>query len=157
MIWPFLHIAPTYFFPFLEQKGLLFQPLLFHEFGHLLYLCHKREMDDLVRELQREVEDVLTPPSQRNDRHSDIQAGQRQTIVDTWYRWAQELFCDAVGLTIEGPSFLYRPDRRGQRKRRLKLSRSPSLLWSVLSDVACIEHRRRPETLGSVAWPSENS
>lgn len=106
MIWPFLHIAPTYFFPFLEQKGLLYQPLLFHEFGHLLYVCHKPEMDDLVGEFQREVEDVLSPPSQRNDRHADIQAGQRQTIVDTWYRWTQELFCDAVGLTICGPSFL---------------------------------------------------
>jgi hypothetical protein len=106
MIWPFLHIAPTYFFPFLEQKGLLYQPLLFHEFGHLLYVCHKREMDDFVGEFQRKVEDVLAPPSQRNDQHADIQAGQRQTIVDTWYRWSQELFCDAVGLTIGGPSFI---------------------------------------------------
>ncbi len=107
MVWPFLHIAPTYFFPYLEQNGLLYQPLLFHEFGHLLYMCHKREMDDLVGEFQREVEDVLSPPSQRNDRHADIQAGQRQTIVDTWYRWTQEFFCDAVGLTIGGPSFLW--------------------------------------------------
>ena len=106
MIWPFVHIAPIYFFPFLEQRGLLYQPLLFHEFGHLLYVCHKPEMDDLVGELQRDIEDVLAPPSQRNDRHADIQAIQRQAIVDTWYRWAQELFCDAVGITIGGPSFL---------------------------------------------------
>lgn len=106
-VWPFVQIAPIYFFPCLEQRGLLYQPLFFHEFGHLLYVCHKQEMDDLVGELQREVEDVLMPPSQRNDRHADVQAAQRQTIVDTWYRWAQELFCDAVGLTIGGPCFLF--------------------------------------------------
>jgi hypothetical protein len=26
--------------------------------------------------------------------------------VDAWYHWTQELFCDAVGLSIGGPSFL---------------------------------------------------
>src|SRR5579862_370290 len=46
---PTIHVAPMYFFSCLEQRGLLFQPLLFHEFGHLLYLCHRDEMDDLVR------------------------------------------------------------------------------------------------------------
>lgn len=105
-MWPFLAIAPIYFFPCLEQRGLLYQTLYFHEFGHLLYACRKQEMDDLVGELQREVEDVLMPASQRDDRHADVQAAQRQTIVDTWYRWAQELFCDAVGQTIGGPCFL---------------------------------------------------
>lgn len=28
----------------IEQRGLLFQPPLFHEFGHLFYRCHKREL-----------------------------------------------------------------------------------------------------------------
>lgn len=105
-IWPFVHIAPIYFFPCLEQRGLLYQPLYFHEFGHLLYVCHKQEMDDLVRELQRKIEDVLIPASQRNDRHADVQTAYRQIVVDTWYRWIQEFFCDAVGLTIGGPCFL---------------------------------------------------
>lgn len=105
-IWPFLDIAPIYFFPCIEQRGLLYQPLLFPEFGHLLYVSHRQEMDDLVGDLQREVEGVLMPPSQRNDRHADVQAAQRQIIVDTWYAWAQESFCDAVGLTIGGPCFL---------------------------------------------------
>jgi hypothetical protein len=105
-VWPFVRIAPIYFFPSLEQSGLLFQPLLFHEFGHLLYVSHKKEMDDLVGELQREVEEVLLPPSQRSDRHADVQAAQRQVIVDTWYRWSQELFCDAVGLIVGGPCLL---------------------------------------------------
>jgi hypothetical protein len=27
-------------------------------------------------------------------------------IVTAWYRWTQELFCDAVGFTIGGPCFL---------------------------------------------------
>lgn len=105
-IWPFVDIAPIYFFPCLEQRGLLYQPLYFHEFGHLLYVCHKQEMDDLVGELQREIEDMLMPASQRNDIHADAQAAHRQSVVDTWYKWAQELFCDAVGLTIGGPCFL---------------------------------------------------
>jgi hypothetical protein len=103
---PFIHITPMYRFPCLEQRGLLFQPLFFHEFGHLLYKCHEREMNDLVADLQREVEAILIPLSQRNDRHAEAQATALQEVVDAWYKWIQELFCDAVGLTIGGPSFL---------------------------------------------------
>jgi hypothetical protein len=106
-VWPFVHIAPVYYFPFLEQHSLLYQPLIFHEFGHVLYVVHGSELDVLVGDLQGQIEDALVPPSQRNDRHSDTQALRRQGIVDTWYRWTQELFCDAVGLTIGGPSYLH--------------------------------------------------
>jgi hypothetical protein len=105
-IWPFLGITPIYFFPAIEQRSLLYQPLLFHEFGHLLYACYKQEMDDLVADFQHEVEDLLTPASQRNDRHSDVLMAHRQAIADTWYLWTQEIFCDAVGFAIGGPSFL---------------------------------------------------
>jgi hypothetical protein len=105
-VWPFLGIAPIYFFPAAEQRGLLYQPLYFHEFGHLLYAIHKPEMDDLVRELQGAIEDLLKPAAQRNDQHAGVRAEERQAIAYTWYRWAQELFCDAVGLTIGGPCFL---------------------------------------------------
>jgi hypothetical protein len=105
-VWPFLDIAPIYFFPAAEQRGLLYQPLYFHEFGHLLYVCHKPEMDDLVRDLQATIEDLLRPAAQRNDQHSAVRASERQAIAYTWYRWAQELFCDAVGLMIGGPCFL---------------------------------------------------
>lgn len=28
-------------------------------------------------------------------------------IVDTWYEWAQEFFCDAVGFVMGGPAFAY--------------------------------------------------
>jgi len=60
----------------------------------------------LVRELQRAIEDLLKPAAERNDRHSAVKAAERQAIAYTWYRWTQELFCDAVGLTIGGPCFL---------------------------------------------------
>ena len=104
-VWPtFPHV---YQFPQLERRGLLYQPLLFHEFGHVLYFRHKKEMDDLVAELQKDIADLIFPLFQRNDRHSEIQAQRRQLVVDTWYSWTQELFCDAVGLRLGGPSFLY--------------------------------------------------
>jgi hypothetical protein len=105
-ILPF-QLAPIYFVPVIEQKGLLYQPLLFHEYGHLLYICYKPEMDDLVSDLKQEVIDLLRPISQRNDQYSKVQANKRQIIADTWYKWTQELFCDAVGFEIGGPCFLY--------------------------------------------------
>ncbi len=61
----------------------------------------------LVAELQKDIADLIFPLFQRNDRHSEIQAQRRQLVVDTWYSWTQELFCDAVGLRLGGPSFLY--------------------------------------------------
>ena len=106
--WPLLawH-APLYFFPCLEQRGLLYLPLLFHEFGHILYAVHKPEQDNLVGELQQAVAARLLPASRRNDPHAAHQAAERQAIVDTWYGWAQELFCDALGFTVGGPCFLH--------------------------------------------------
>lgn len=103
---PFQDIAPLYIFPALEQKYLLYLPLLFHEYGHFLYQVHKQEMDDLVCDLQAEIDEILMPMSQRNDRFSDAMADKRQMIAYTWYSWAQELFCDVVGFTIGGPSYL---------------------------------------------------
>lgn len=107
-IWPFHDIAhaPIYFFPNLEERGLLYQPLLFHEFGHFLYRCHEPEMNALVRELQYSINDLLMPASQRNDRYSEDITAQRQEIAYTWYAWVQELFCDSVGFQIGGPSFI---------------------------------------------------
>jgi hypothetical protein len=98
--------APLYFFPCVEQRELLYQSLFFHEFGHLLYACHKSELDDLVGELQLAVFDSLLPASQRNDRQAAIQAEHLQIIINNWYAWTQELFCDAVGFNIGGPCFL---------------------------------------------------
>ncbi len=110
-VWPLTADIPTfptiYFFPSLERLGLLYQPLLFHEFGHVLYAFHRPEMDVLVAALQRDITDILMPASQRNDSYALYQASRRQLIINTWYSWTQELFCDTVGLTIGGPSFLY--------------------------------------------------
>lgn len=107
-IWPLVEMAmPLYYIPSIHQRGLRFLALLFHEFGHLLYRCHKQELDDLVAELQEYVADMLRPLSHRNDRYAKNQARQRQAIVETWYAWAQELFCDAVGFTIGGPCYVY--------------------------------------------------
>lgn len=106
-VWPLLDIAPIYFFPAVEQRVLLYLPLYFHEFGHLLYACHKQELDALVRDLQQEVNRVLRPTSLRNDKHAAWQSSQREAIVTTWYKWAQEFLCDSVGLTIGGPAFLW--------------------------------------------------
>ena len=105
-MWPFTDICPIYFFPAVEQETLLYQPLYFHEFGHLLYRCHKPELDALVSDLQKDIRTILTPHSYRSDSYSSRQQAQIEAIVGTWYNWAQELFCDAVGLLIGGPAFL---------------------------------------------------
>jgi len=92
--------------PSSRQRGLLYTPLFFHEFGHLLYAGHKKEMDELVGDLQGEIANSLEPVSQRNDSYAHREAKARSIIVETWYEWVQELFCDAVGLTIGGPCFV---------------------------------------------------
>lgn len=104
-IWPEPRIPIVYFMPSSRQHGLLYLPLFFHEFGHLLYASHKEEMDVLVGDLQKEIADLLEPVSQRNDLYAHQDAKTRSVIIETWYEWAQELFCDAVGLTIGGPCF----------------------------------------------------
>lgn len=106
-VWPFMAVAPVYFFPSLEQSGLLYQPLHFHEFGHGLYVLHKQEMDALVKEIQQAVGDALAPLSQRNDRHAKVQAARSEVVLRRWFDWAQEFFCDAVGLMIGGAAYLY--------------------------------------------------
>lgn len=104
-VWP---IQPTlYATPCTSQKGLRNLPIFFHEFGHLLYTFHRSEMNDLINELQAEIRDLLRPPVERNDQFSQMQERSQNVIVDTWYEWAQECFCDAVGLVMGGPSFAY--------------------------------------------------
>ena len=104
-VWP---IQPTlYATPCTSQKGLLNLPIFFHEFGHLLYTFYQSEMNDLINELQAEIRDLLRPPVERNDQFAQTQEKSRNVIVDTWYEWAQECFCDAVGFVMGGPSFAY--------------------------------------------------
>ena len=105
--WPVPAWPTIYFMPPSAQQRLLYLPLFFHEFGHLLYASHKREMDDLVSELQEAISDVLSPRSRRDDIYAQREQELRSVIVETWYSWAQELFCDAVGFVIGGPAFAH--------------------------------------------------
>ena len=104
-IWPEPRVPLIYFMPASGQHGLLYLPLFFHEFGHLLYACHREEMDALVRDLQAEIAALLEPVPQRDGLPARPDAELRNRIVERWYEWAQEQFCDAVGLTIGGPCF----------------------------------------------------
>lgn len=103
--WPVESSPTLYTIPPGDQERLLHLPLCFHEFGHLLYACHQNEMDDLVRDLQQIIARSLEPLSRRNDRQSQREQQKRKLIAERWYDWAQEFFCDAVGLMIGGPCF----------------------------------------------------
>jgi len=129
---------PFYFFPCLEQRGLRFQPLFFHEFGHLLYKCHEQELDALVGDFQQTVEAELLPASQRNDQYAQEQAMVRQSIVETWYKWVQEFFCDAVGLVIGGPSFLNAFSEYIGKFQPADYYRQPSDLHGSSHPVSCL-------------------
>lgn len=106
-IMPDPQLPTIYFLPPSAQHRLLYLTLFFHEYGHLLYACHRREMDDLVNYLQQNIAKLLSPRTQRDDRHDKKEEEKRNIIVETWYEWTQELFCDAVGLMIGGPAFAY--------------------------------------------------
>lgn len=106
-VWPITAFAPVYFFPALEGRGLLYLTLFFHEFGHLLYALHRPELDDLVKELRETIEARLQPMSGRNNWRAESRAARTQIIVNNWYFWASELFCDAVGLHMGGPAYLH--------------------------------------------------
>ncbi|WP_316796366.1 hypothetical protein [Pedobacter agri] len=95
-----------YYLPIVSQQSLLFLPLFFHELGHYLYQCHAQEMDDLVIELQKRLTKHLAIPFKTNSLQSKDSINKAQVIVETWYEWIQEFFCDAVGLTIGGSSYL---------------------------------------------------
>lgn len=106
-IWPVPPQPTIYFMPSSAQHGLLYLPLFFHELGHLLYACHKPEMDDVVRSFQEKISELLEPSMQRDDLYAQVEAGKRSAIVETWYEWAQEFFCDAVGFVIGGTAFVH--------------------------------------------------
>ena len=102
-----LPIEPSiYFMPPSSQYGLLYLPLFFHEYGHLLYACQKTAMDNLTHNYQQAIADILEPNVPHNDFYPQRNEELRFEIVDTWYQWLQEIFCDAVGFSIGGPAFL---------------------------------------------------
>jgi len=104
-VYPTWQVPPIYLVPVTRQKTLLYLPLLFHEFGHVLYSCHKQEMDDLVQEFQKVVSGALAPQSMRGAGSVKATAFRRR-VVTAWFAWVQEFYCDAVGITVGGPAFL---------------------------------------------------
>lgn len=96
----------VYKIPVLEQNRLLHMPLLFHEFGHVLYPYHKRELNDLIRDFQKSVVELLSSGRKRNDRYNEKKKLEHQAIAHTWFKWMNELYCDAVGFEIGGASYL---------------------------------------------------
>ena len=136
-IYPLVQSPIIYFLPISSQHSLLYLALFFHEFGHLLYVEHKDEMDDLVKEFQEKLENHLEPAFQQNDQQSQREREKVRIIIETWYEWAQELYCDAVGLQIGGSSYLkafsyhLRMNGRGafvQEETKLERSSHP-VLW----------------------------
>lgn len=105
--WPDPRFPTIYFMPPSAQRRLLYLPLFFHEFGHLLYACHKQEMEDLVTELQKQIAAYFESGVQQNASQSQPKQERRSAIVETWFEWTQEVFCDAVGLVIGGPAYAY--------------------------------------------------
>jgi hypothetical protein len=100
--------APTiYWLPVTSQLSLLDYPLFSHEFGHQLFMSHKREMEDLIFEFQDKLSAYLQPAVSHDDDKYESYVEKAANIVETWREWIEELFCDAVGLTIGGKAYLF--------------------------------------------------
>jgi hypothetical protein len=105
-ILPAVGLPISYYLPVVSQQGLLFLPLFFHELGHYFYQAHKPEMDALVQVMQAKLDAILQPAFQSNSAQAKEQAEKIKRIVETWYEWTQEFFCDAIGLEIGGRTYL---------------------------------------------------
>ena len=105
-VYPTTDFPPVYFLPVSRQRTLLYLPLFFHEFGHVLYALHKEEMEELVKEFQKAVSDHLSPLTIRDRLSTSQSDSYRRSVISAWFSWLQELYCDAVGVTIGGPCYL---------------------------------------------------
>lgn len=105
-IYPSKDIPVIYYLPSSSQKSLLHLPLFFHEYGHYLFEFHRREMNDYIISMQDGMEELLLQPYQQNDDKYHLLKKKTKSIIETWYDWIEEIFCDLVGLTIGGPAFL---------------------------------------------------
>ncbi len=105
-IYPTVDFPVSYYLPIAAQQSLLYMPLFFHELGHYLYQHHRAEMDDLVREFQKKLNGYLMPAVRKNDADSEADTERARQMVETWYDWLQELFCDAVGVEIGGSTYV---------------------------------------------------
>jgi hypothetical protein len=142
-----LKFPAVYFLPASRQATLLYIPLFFHEFGHVLYRFHKPEMDELVKEFQQVVAAHAAPATIRDRRFAGAGDDFRTRLVMAWYPWAQEFFCDAIGLTMTGPAYLHafshylrlRSKEQYYRSRREQLDGRHPVTWlriRILADRA---------------------
>lgn len=97
-------VVVVYGIPVSAQYGLRFQPLFFHEFGHLLFAHHRNEMRTAISTLQSAIDNQQVARVSRSDKSAQRADSRRGAIVSTWYQWCEEFFCDAVGLHIGGAS-----------------------------------------------------
>ena len=72
----------------------------------MLYVAHKEELDVMVAGFQQRVSDYLAPLSVRDRVRDAAEEKFRQDVVNAWFSWLQELYCDAVGVTIGGPCYV---------------------------------------------------
>jgi hypothetical protein len=93
-------ILALYELPFTHQHGLLYLPLFGHEYGHVLYTCYTKSLQQPTEDFEEEVRVEVGGTAQQS-----LNATQ-QNEVDAWNAWLQEYYCDAVGLRLFGPAFL---------------------------------------------------
>lgn len=101
-IYPTSQVPLIYLTPVTRQVTLLYLPLLFHEFGHLLYACHKEEMDDLVKEFQKTVAVALAPTSVRDQRGVSRSADFRRRAVTAGSLGCRSSFATPADLPSAG-------------------------------------------------------
>jgi hypothetical protein len=105
-IYPSKDSPIRYHLPVASQISLLHFPLIFHEFGHLLFIKHKEEMVDIIKAFQKKLNEIIDLPIQKYENKNQPELLKRTLIIETWYEWLEELFCDAVGLNIGGNAYL---------------------------------------------------
>lgn len=96
-----------YYLPSSSQLNLLHFPLFFHEFGHFLYAAHLPEMTDLIKEFQSKISEKIAIVDEENTLRNERKREKNIWIIETWFSWMQEFYCDAVGLHIGGKSYLH--------------------------------------------------
>src|SRR5262249_36478732 len=84
-VWASPLMPCIYYIPLTCGQSLLSLPLVFHEFGHVLYECHKPEMDELVREFREAVSLFLTPQAVGDASLASQGQEFRQQVVTCWY------------------------------------------------------------------------
>ncbi len=106
-IFPNVQNPVIYYLPASSQGNLLHFPLFFHEFGHFLYAAHRQEVEDLIREFQTRISETIAIVNEENTPKNEKIREKNNAIIETWFSWMQEFFCDAVGLHIGGKSYLH--------------------------------------------------